>query len=137
MILKYNLSSQISDSEVTDVKLVLPNTITLATDNKYSFTAVNITKNSPFTITIEDTYQVRYLVVYSDQSFTICINDGQELITRTHVVDYGVNRTGFNNVSKINTIKITNPIGASGPIGSQFSNPTTIEVRYLLVLEKI
>ncbi len=136
MILKYNLSSQISDNEVTDVRLILPDTITLVTDNKYTFTAVNINKNTPFIINIDNLYVVRYLVIYSNDSFTLSINSGQEYITKTYVCDYGVNRSGFNNTNKINTIQITNPIGASGPIGNQFSNPTTIEVKYLIVLEK-
>ena len=137
MLLKYSLSTQITNNTETDVKWILPATITLATSNTYTFTSVNITKGTPFIINIDSTYIVRYLAITSDQSFTLSINNQQELITKTYVVDYGVNSTGYTNISKISSIKITNPTGTRGPIGNQFSNPNIIDVKYLLVLEKI
>lgn len=137
MLLKYSLSTQITNNTETDVKWILPATITLATSNTYTFTSVNITKGTPFIINIDSTYIVRYIAITSDQSFTLSINNQQELITKTYVVDYGVNSTGYTNISKISSIKITNPTGTRGPIGNQFSNPNIIDVKYLLVLEKI
>ena len=137
MLLKYSLSTQITNNTETDVKWILPATITLATSNTYTFTSVNITKGTPFIINIDSTYIVRYLAITSDQSFTLSINNQQELITKTYVVDYGVNSTGYTNISKISSIKITNPTGTRGPIGNQFSNPNIIDVKYLLVLEKV
>lgn len=137
MILKYNLSSQIFDAEVTDVKWIIPTTITLANINKYNFTSIVISKGTPYEITIDTDYIVRYFAIFSDNSFSLSINNGLEYITKTQISDYGVNRTGFTGINKINTIKITNPTGASGPVGSQFSNPVDIEIKYLLVLEKI
>jgi hypothetical protein len=137
MLLKYSLSTQITNNTETDVKWILPATITLATSNTYAFTSVDITKGTPFIINIDSTYIVRYLAISSDQSFTLSINNQQELITKTYAVDYGVNSTGYTNISKISSIKITNPTGTRGPIGSQFSNPNIIDVKYLLVLEKI
>ena len=137
MLLKYSLSTQITNNTETDVKWILPATITLATSNTYTFTSVDITKGTPFIINIDSTYIVRYLAISSDQSFTLSINNQQELITKTYTVDYGVNSTGYTNISKISSIKITNPTGTRGPIGNQFSNPNIIDVKYLLVLEKI
>jgi hypothetical protein len=137
MLLKYSLSTQITNNTETDVKWILPATITLATSNAYTFTSVDITKGTPFIINIDSTYIVRYLAITSDQSFTLSINNQQELITKTYTVDYGVDSTGYTNISKISSIKITNPTGTRGPIGNQFSNPNIIDVKYLLVLEKI
>lgn len=137
MILKYSLSSQITDNTQTEVKWQLPATITLATDSNYAFTSASITKGTPFVIQVDSTYIVRYLALSSDQSFSLSINNQQEIITKNYAVDYGVNSTGYTNISKIASIKLTNPTGTRGLVGSQFSNPTTIEVKYLLILEKI
>jgi hypothetical protein len=126
MLLKYSLSTQITNNTETDVKWILPATITLATSNTYAFTSVDITKGTPFII---NPLQIG--------RFTLSINNQQELITKTYAVDYGVNSTGYTNISKISSIKITNPTGTRGPIGNQFSNPNIIDVKYLLVLEKI
>jgi hypothetical protein len=137
MILKYSLSSQITDLTGTEVKWLLPATVTLVTNSNYTFTSATITKGTPFVITIDSTYILRYLAVSSDQSFALSTNNGQKLMYKNYTVDYGVDSTGYTNISKINTIEINNPTGTRGLIGNQFSNPTTIDVKYLLVLEKI
>lgn len=137
MIVKYNIANEISDATSTNIKWVLPKTFTLTTDYLYQYNSVIITKGSPFTLTIDPLYTLRYIVINSDNSFTININNSFELLTNTFTLDVGPNRTGFTNITNIENILITNPTGQSGPIGNQFANPTNIEVRYILVLEKI
>lgn len=137
LTLKYSLSSQITDLTDTDVKWLLPATLTLVANSNYTFTSARITKGTPFVITVDSTYIVRYLAVSSDQSFSLSINNQQELITKNYAVDFGVDSTGYTNISKIANIKLTNPTGTRGLSGNQFSNPTTIDVKYLVVLEKI
>jgi hypothetical protein len=66
MLLKYSLSTQITNNTEADVKWILPATITLATSNTYAFTSVDITKGIPFIISIDSTYIVRYLAISSD-----------------------------------------------------------------------
>lgn len=139
MLLKYNIASEILDTISTDVKWILPKTIELTTDNLYQFNSVIITKGDPFVLSIntDPLYTLRYLVVNSANSFTININNTFEILTNLFVIDCGPNRIGFTNLTDITTTTITNPTGASGPIGNQFSNPNKIEVKYLLILEKI
>jgi hypothetical protein len=137
LTLKYSLASQITDTTQTEVKWLLPATLTLVDNSNYTFTSAIVTKGTPFIITIDSAYIVRYLAMSSDQSFSLSINNQQELITKNYAADFGIDSTGYTNISKIANIKITNPTGTRGPIGNQYSNPTTIDVKYLLVLEKI
>jgi hypothetical protein len=139
MILKYNISSQLTDSQTDDLRWLVPKTIALNVNNTYQINSTAISKGDPFTLTIgpNPINIVRYLIINSEQSFTISINNGPEYLTQLFVLDVGLYREGFTNLSKINSIKITNPTGTSGLVGSQFSNPATIEVKYLLVLENV
>ncbi len=139
MLLKYNIASEILDAISTDVKWILPKTIELTTDNLYQFKSVVITKGDPYLLAInsDPSYTLRYLVINSTNSFTLNINNSFEILTNLFVIDCGPNRIGFTNLTDITTVTITNPTGASGPSGNQFTNPNKIEVKYLLILEKI
>lgn len=139
MLLKYNLSSEITDNIATDIKWLLPKTIVLTTDHLYQFNSSAIEKGNPFTLTvnIDPLYTLRYISINSDNSFTVNINNSFEILTNLFALDVGPSRVGFTGITDIQQIVITNPTGSSGLIGNQFTNPTTIEVRYILILEKI
>ena len=139
MLLKYNTATEINDSISTDIRWVLPKSIQLKDDHLYQFNSCSIAKGDPFLLNvyINPLYTLRYLVINSEDSFTININNSYELLTNLFALDVGPNRNGFTNLTEIQTIVITNPTGTSGPSGNQFSNPNTIEVRYILIIEKI
>jgi hypothetical protein len=139
MILKYNISSQLTDSQTDDLRWLVPKIIALNVNNTYQINSTAITKGDPFILStgVNPINTLRYVVISSEHSFTISINNGPEYLTQLFVLDVGLYREGFTNLSKINSVKITNPTGTSGLMGSQFSNPATIEVKHLLVLEKV
>jgi hypothetical protein len=138
MLVKYNIASEITDGVSTNIKWVLPKTFELTPDHLYQFNSVAIAKGDPFTLTvnIDPLYTLRYLVINSNNSFTININESFELLTNTFTLDVGPSRTGFTNLTEIEEVLITNPTGFSGPVGAQFTNPNIIEVKYILVIEK-
>lgn len=139
MLVKYNISSEITDTISTNIKWLLPKTFTLTTDHLYQFNSVAVAKGTPFTLTVnlDPLYTLRYLVINSDNSFTMNINNSFGILTNTFTLDVGPNRVGFTGLTEVQNVLITNPTGQSGPIGNQFSNPTTIEVKYMLIIEKI
>lgn len=139
MILKYNNSAEITDFLTTQLKWNVPRTFELKTENLYQFNSATITKGTPFVLSVnmDPAYTLRYLAINSDQSFTISINNTFELLTNFFTLDVGPNRVGFTNLTDIDTVIINNPTGTSGPSGNQFTNPTNIEVKYFLIIEKI
>lgn len=137
MQLKYNTSAQIIDSITADLKLIVNPLITLKDSSNYTYKLLNLAKGSSHTLTIEPNYVLRYLAISSTDTFTICINNQFEYQTNTFTWDAGPNRSGFTNLTPVSTIKITNPTGISNSGGVQFSNPTSIEVNYLFIVEGI
>ena len=139
MILKYTISSQLTNNATDELKWLVPKTIALTNANSYQVNSTIISKGAPFvleTTNINTINTLRYIVITSDEAFTISINNGPEYLTQLFTLDVGLYREGFTNIQKITSVKITNPTGTSGLSGTQFSNPTDIEVKYLLVLEQ-
>ena len=139
MILKYNISSQLTNTLTDDLRWSVPAGIIALNANTYQINSTMISKGDPFTLTVGPNLvnTVRYLIINSEHSFTISINNGPEYLTQLFVLDVGLYREGFTNINKINTVRITNPTGTSGLAGAQFTNPATIEVKYLLVIENL
>lgn len=140
MLLKYNLSSEVTDLVATDIKWILsPKTINLTADHLYQFNSSVVAKGDPFilTVNLDPLYTLRYLTISSENSFTIKINNSFQLLTNLFTIDVGPNRRGFTGLTDIQQVTLTNPTGSSGLVGAQFTNPPTIEIKYILVLEKI